>query len=56
MPQVGEASFFQYHPVVEAHVRLYGVLHEQHVTEKGKGDSDGKGEHEERAFFQTRVM
>ena len=27
--QVGEASFFDYHPIVEAHVRVYAVLHEE---------------------------
>ncbi|KAL3926984.1 MAG: hypothetical protein SGPRY_003038 [Prymnesium sp.] len=27
--KVGECSFFSYHPVVEAHVRVYAVLHEQ---------------------------
>ena len=27
--QVGEASFLQYHPIVEAHVRAYAVLHER---------------------------
>ena len=29
MFQVAEASFFTYHPVVEAHVRVYAVLHEE---------------------------
>ena len=29
MFQVGEASFFSYHPIVEAHVRVYAVLHEE---------------------------
>ncbi|KAL1527977.1 hypothetical protein AB1Y20_009348 [Prymnesium parvum] len=41
-PAVGECSFFTYHPVVEAHVRVYAVLHEQST--------------EMHALFQTRVM
>ena len=44
MFQACEASFFSYRPVVEAHVRVYAVLHEQDPS------------HTERAFFQTRVM
>ena len=40
--QVGEASFFDYHPVVEAHVRVYGVLHEQ-ARYKMRGGGGGGG-------------
>ena len=43
--QVGEASFFRYHPVVEAHVRAYAVLHERKT---GTGD--------DQALFQTRTV
>ena len=38
MLQVGEASFFTYHPVVEAHVRVYAVLHEEARTQGASGD------------------
>lgn len=61
MFQVGEASFFNYHPVVEAHVRVYGVLHEEAQTRSVVEDGSEDSETErpggvERAFFQTRVM
>ena len=49
--QVGEASFFNYCPIVEAHVRVYAVLHEERRTETAEGGSAN-----ERALFQTRVM
>ena len=54
MLQVGEASFFTYHPVVEAHVRVYAVLHEEARTQ-GRG-SLHRDALPDRAFFQTRVM
>ena len=38
MFQVGEASFFTYHPVVEAHVRVYAILHEE-ITRLDKSDA-----------------
>lgn len=41
---MGEASYFSYHPMVEAHVRVYAVLHEQNQTSS------------EVVLFQTRVM
>ena len=60
MFQVGEASFFNYNPIVEAHVRVYAVLHEEartHSSESAPSD-DGRSSPPpvERAFFQTRVM
>ena len=55
MVQVGEASFFTYHPVVEAHVRVYAVLHEEARTAGGEGGRETSRK-PERAFFQTRVM
>ena len=43
MLQVGEASFFKYHPVVEAHVRVYGVLHEGIARATGQSTTRRKG-------------
>jgi hypothetical protein len=54
--QVGEASFFTYHPVVEAHVRLYAVLHEEARTQGREFSAAGAADAPDRAFFQTRVM
>ena len=56
MLQVGEASFFKYHPVVEAHVRVYGVLHEEQRMTTRDGPKHDAPQGPERAFFQTRVM
>jgi hypothetical protein len=53
---VGEASFFTYHPVVEAHVRLYAVLHEEARTQGREFSATGAADAPDRAFFQTRVM
>ena len=43
MFQVGEASYFRYHPVVEAHVRVYAVLHEEIARVERKGPNKGIG-------------
>ena len=65
MFQVGEASFFEYHPIVEAHVRVYGVLHEEAHTRSSTAEASERATSEaslssisgaERAYFQTRVM
>jgi len=62
MFQVGEASFFDYHPIVEAHIRVYGVLHEEARTHASAAETRDMAETSEteptveRAFFQTRVM
>lgn len=55
--QVAEASFLDYHPIVEAHVRVYAVLHERMSTTArqptaGNVADAGNGI----ALFQTRVL
>ena len=50
---MGEASFFKYHPVVEAHVRAYAVLHEKTNSHATRGKAGAATEH---ALFQTRTV
>lgn len=51
--QVGEASYFHYHPIVEAHVRAYAVLHERTSANK---QSSAARDSSDQALFQTRVL